>query len=121
MKFEMHGLLELMVQLERTSSGVEDAKKEALEAGGEVMQEEAKKAVRKRTGNLKDHIEISEVEDDNIFVYVDNQGKAYYGFMHEFGTSKMPAKPFMAPSLNKSKMKINQAMAEKLRNRLRGT
>lgn len=121
MKFEMHGLLELMVQLERTSTGLEDGKKEALEAGGKVLQGEAKKTVRKRTGNLKEHIELSEVEDDDIFVYVDNQGKAYYGHMLEFGTSKMPAKPFMAPSLNKSKMKINQAMAEKLRNRLRGT
>ena len=111
----MQGLQELMAQIERTSMGMESAKNEALKAGGEVMQEETKKAARKRTGNLKEHIELSEVKDGEINVYVDNQGKAYYGFMHEFGTSKMPAKPFMGPAFNKSKMKINQAMANKLR------
>ncbi|MEK4871578.1 HK97-gp10 family putative phage morphogenesis protein [Niallia sp. FSL W8-1348] len=121
MKFEFEGLQELMAEIERTNRGMENARDEALKAGGEVMQKETEKAAPKKTGNLKANIKISDIEDGNIFVYVDNQGKAYYGHMHEFGTSKMPAKPFMAPSLNKSKMKINQAMAEKLRNRLRGT
>jgi HK97 gp10 family phage protein len=115
MKFEMQGLDELMAQIERTSLGIENAKNDALEAGGKVMQKETKNAARKRTGNLKEHIELSDVKNGEINVYVDNQGKAYYGHMLEFGTSKMSAKPFMGPAFNKSKVKINQAMANKLR------
>ena len=115
MNFEMQGLSELMSQLSSLENGLENMKDQALKEGAKVMQEETERAARVRTGNLKRNIKISEIEDGSIYVYVDNQGKAYYGQMLEFGTSKMSAKPFMAPAFNQSKMQINQAMANKLR------
>src|SRR5690625_2786742 len=119
MEFEFQGLDELMLELEKAERDTEESKKEALEAGGKVMQTAAKNLVRVRSGNLKDHIELSDVENDKIEVYVDNQGKAYYGYMLEFGTSKMSAIPYMGPAFNASTGEMQQAMAISIRESLR--
>ena len=81
MDMQFQGLDELMHELDGMERDTEKSKKDALEAGGKVMQKSAKDIVRVRTGNLKGHIELSDVENDQIEVYVDNQGKAYYGYM----------------------------------------
>ncbi|MED1603052.1 HK97-gp10 family putative phage morphogenesis protein [Alkalihalophilus marmarensis] len=122
-KFEFEGIDDLLRTLEQSSHDVEKAKEDALLAGAKVMQEETKKAaetvLKRRSGTLIGNIEISDVEGDEVSVYVDNQGKAYYGHMHEFGTSKMPARPFMGPAFNRSGFKINKALADKLKQTLR--
>ena len=82
------------------------------------MKEATQERAPFRTGNLKSHVEISDVANDEVEVYVDQQGKAYYGYFHEVGTSKMRARPFMGPAFNASKMKIERAMADKIRQRL---
>ena len=121
MKFELEGLNELIRSLEGTANDVDSTKKEALLEGAKVLQDESQKLARRRTGNLIAHIEISDVTNDEVFVYVDNQGKAYYGHMLENGTSKMAARPFMGPAFNRSRIKINQAMAKRIRSKLRWT
>ena len=83
MEFKFEGLDQLITSLERMEDDAEKGKKEALEAGADIMQKSAKSLARKRTGNLVEHIEKSEVEGDEIQVYVDNQGPAYYGHMLE--------------------------------------
>lgn len=115
----MEGLETLLSDLTRVERDIKSVKDDAVKEGGKVMQDETKRLARKRTGNLIEHIELSEVENGEIHVYVDNQGKAYYGHMLEFGTSKMSAKPYMGPAFNRSRLKINQAMANKLRQYLR--
>lgn len=121
MKYEMKGLTELMNQLTLIEHGLGPVKEAALKDGGKIMQKEAERIARKRTGNLRENIELSGVEDNSIYVYVDNQGKAYYGHMLEFGTSKMSARPFMGPAFNRSKLQVNQAMANKIRQFMRLT
>ena len=44
---------------------------------------------------------------------------AYYARFVEFGTVKMPARPFLAPSLEKNTQAATDAMASRLRARLR--
>ncbi|OEH52996.1 hypothetical protein AQ616_18310 [Oceanobacillus sp. E9] len=119
MDMQFQGLDELMRELDGMERDTEKSKKDALEAGGKVMQKSAKDIVRVRTGNLKGHIELSDVENDQIEVYVDNQGKAYYGYMLEVGTSKMSAQPFMGPAFNQNRIRIEQAMANSIRDSLR--
>lgn len=104
--------------MQQMEHNVEKDKEKALEAGAKVMQEGAQSLVRVRTGNLKDHIEISDVENGEIEIYVDNQGRAYYGYMIEFGTSKMQAIPFMGPAFMQKQLQIEQAMANSLRQSL---
>lgn len=118
MEFTIEGLDQLVRQLEKAGQDVEKGKEEALVAGAEVMQKETKNSAPRRTGNLILNIEISPIDGEEIFVFVDNQGKAYYGHMLENGTSKMAARPFMGPAFNRSRLKISQAMANKLRQRL---
>lgn len=118
MEFEFEGISELVQELELMGKSVEQGKDEALVAGAEVLQKAAKERVPVRTGNLMRHVNISEIDDGEIEVYVDQQGKAYYGYFLEVGTSKMRAQPFMGPAFNASKLKIERTMAEKLRLRI---
>jgi len=118
MKFEFENMNELMTSLEQVGQAGESFKKEALENAGKELQSEAKRIVRKRTGNLERHIMLSDVKDDEIDVYVDNQGPAYYGHMIELGTSKMVARPFMAPAFIRKRRQIERIIADTLRQRL---
>ncbi len=114
----MNGLDELVNELQRTQSHMKQAEDAALKAGAKVMQEGAQAVVRVRKGILKEHIQVSDVEQGKIEIYVDNQGRAFYGYFIEFGTSKMRAMPFMGPSFMRNRLKIEQAMADSLRQSL---
>ena len=121
MEFEFHGLEELIMALERAGDNIEEGKKEALEKAGKKLHEATVQAAkpRWRTGNLERHIELSDVMDDEIHVHIDQQGPAYYGYMLEEGTSKMPAYPFMFPAFMSSRYVLQQIMAKTLSERLR--
>lgn len=118
MKVEFENIDELIQALEHVGQAGESFKKEALETAGKELQQEARRIVRKRTRNLERHIMLSNVENDEIEVYVDNQGPAYYGHMLEFGTSKMQAYPFMAPAFTRKQWKIEKIISDTLRKRL---
>lgn len=118
MELEFEGMDQLVQQLERIGNEANKYSEEALIEAGTTLQEEVKKRVPVRTGNLKNHIELSEVEDKTIDVYVDQQGNAYYGAMIENGTSKMRAQPFMYPAFHNSRGKIQRKMISVLSRRL---
>ena len=118
MEFEFQGIEELVSRLEQVGKSVEQGKDEAVLEGAKVMQKATQERAPVLTGNLKAHVEISDVKDGEAEVYVDQQGKAYYGYFHEVGTSKMRAQPFMGPAFNASKTKIELAMANNIRQRL---
>lgn len=121
MEFEFEGIDELVQQIEAMGQNAEGAKNEALDKSAEFLQEEVRTIAPIRAvggGNLRAHIERSEVKDGEIEVYVDNQGKAYYGHMLEFGTSKMSAQPFMFPAFQRSTFGINKILADTLRLKL---
>lgn len=119
MEFEFEGIDELMQQIDLLGMNANKARDEALLKAAEYLQAQVESVVRVLTGNLKANIEISEIKDGEIEVYVDNQGKAYYGHMLEFGTSKMLAKPFMFPTFQRSTLGINRILANTLRLKLR--
>lgn len=119
MEFEFEGIDELIHRFDQMNGNIEDAKGEALVKSAEYLQGQVQSVVRVLTGNLRANIEISEIKDGEIEVYVDNQGKAYYGHMLEFGTSKMRAQPFMFPAYQKSIFQINRILADTLRLKLR--
>jgi HK97 gp10 family phage protein len=118
MKIEFEGIEELIRQLETMSDAVDQGKVEALIAGAQILQKAVQGRAPYLTGILMEHIIISDVKDGEIDVYVDQQGPAYYGYFHEFGTSRMPARPFVGPAFNESGAKIEQAIANVLRMRM---
>lgn len=129
MKMEFQGLEQLMEQLSHTGTDMKHAENEILAEGAKVIQEEVRKHVKVRRGVLKRHIEISDPKDGEISVYVDNQGKAFHGYILEFGRRAgrsrkgrsypgMPAYPFMGPGFNNSRFRTQGKMAEAIRRRL---
>lgn len=118
MDLEIEGLDELTQQLEKMGYDVKQNEEKALVAGAEIMQEATRKLAPVRGGTLRSNIEISDVENGEIEVYVDQQGVAYYGYFHEIGTSKMRARPFMGPAFNQSRSQIERTMANSLRQAL---
>lgn len=118
MKFEFEGMDQLIQELENTGREVSVVKDEAVAEGAKIMQKATQERAPYRRGILKTKIEISDIKNGEAEVYVDQQGEAYYGYFHEVGTSKMRARPFMGPAFNDSKMKIERAIADKLRQRL---
>src|SRR5690625_4185130 len=98
MELEFEGIDELMQRIEQMGNEADKYAEEALKKAGETLQKAVKERVPVDTGNLRNHIELSDVKDNSIDVYVDQQGKAYYGVMVEEGTSKMRAQPYMYPA-----------------------
>ena len=118
MDFKMDGLDELMREIENIGKDMQNHKDEAVLEAGRFFQKEVKKMVPVRTGNLRDHIEVSDVENGMVDVFVDQQGKAYYGVMVEEGTSTMRAQPYMYPTYQRAKGKIRAKLMDTLRMRL---
>ena len=63
------------------------------------------------TGNLVSQIRVKEESKDLIKV----ESNALYSSFLEFGTSKMLARPFLFPATEKSRMKIAQAVFNKVK------
>jgi len=121
MELEFEGMDQLVQQLERIGNEAEKYSEEALIKAGTGLQKEVKSRAPVRThagGTLKANIELSEVENGEINVYVDQQGPAYYGYFLENGTSKMRARPFMYPAFHRSKNKMQREMISVLSKRM---
>ena len=50
-----------------------------------------------------------------------NQDDPFYWWQHEFGNSKMPARPFMRPAFEESQEEVIQVMTDKVREGLAAT
>lgn len=101
----------------------------ALEAGGEVIAEEARRLVSVRTGNLRESIGVSpgglnysalSLSKGGITVQIGpRQGHGephdgFYGHMVEFGTVKMAPQPFMRPAFDSMAGEAMQVVIEHL-------
>ena len=96
--------------------------KKTLEKAGEHLRDKLEEKVysfgfKKRTGkSAKSFVLKREIINGSIKVGLSNQNNdAFYLYYHEHGTSKMPARPFMRPTFEQEKQKIEQIMAEEIR------
>lgn len=91
-----------------------------LKKAGQIIVDEAKNNVSVRTGNLKEGLKVSGVrkKDGKKFVLAGIQkgdnSKIFYGKFLEFGTSKMSARPFMAPAYESKKQEVEDIIKEEL-------
>ncbi|MEK5530652.1 HK97-gp10 family putative phage morphogenesis protein [Viridibacillus sp. FSL R5-0468] len=118
MDFEFTGLEELRNRL----TGMSNAKlieEKALKKGGEYLREKLESNVyshglKNRSGKSAESFKISpKVINGAIEVGLSNQNSdAFYLFFHEFGTSKMPARPVVRPIFEQEKTNIEKEMAE---------
>ncbi|MBP1083503.1 HK97-gp10 family putative phage morphogenesis protein [Bacillus capparidis] len=119
MSAQVDGLNQLLSEITRMGQQAEGRTKEkALKAGGNYLKGKLKENVPVVTGNWRDNIIVSDVKNDKVDVGADQQGDAFYGYFHEFGTSKMEARPVYGPTLESERRTIRDEMADEIRRNL---
>lgn len=128
MSFQLEGLEEFSQKLTRLADQTDKVVKEAVMAGGEIVQNDLRDAVTAAanrgyaTGALAGSIKAGGVRStgggasvtvapSGSVKKVRNSTKMWY---LEHGTARQAAHPFMAKTMNTAKPKVIQAMQEKL-------
>ncbi|MVX64227.1 hypothetical protein GKZ28_11050 [Clostridium chromiireducens] len=124
---ELTGVDEILNKLQQIGTNISRLENKALKNAGEPVLEDAKatNAFNDRSGKLRKGLKISNIKklDGTKYVLVgvdkSDNSKIYYGKFLEFGTSKMPAKPFLQPAYEKNKDTIERTIAETLKEGLK--
>lgn len=119
-ELEIQGFDELMQQLEQMGKDASKIENKALKAGAEVFKQAVIDEVPEgETGNLKESIKTSKVKrskETGKFIWVgDVDRKAEYGWMVNFGTSKMAANPFFDRAYELAKDEVIAIMTDAIR------
>jgi len=101
------GLKELNKALEKLPNKLQDrAVKNAMAAGAREIRDEAKRLVPVEPGSLRDDIVVSRTVKErgkrrrlkgSVVVGIKDEGR-FYAHLIEFGTSRIPAHPFLRPA-----------------------
>lgn len=81
----------------------------ALIAGAEIINNEIVNNAPERTGKAKSLLKVSKVNKEKgikvvkVGITKEDNSEAFYLKFHEYGTSKMPARPFMRPAFENRK------------------
>jgi HK97 gp10 family phage protein len=145
---EVLGLRELGQAMGRLSADMAGkVARQATAAGAGVVRKAARAAAPRDSGNLSASIVMKRLRQTNLteeYIVTPRRGKtkdvkigkhaarngkagknslagkdAFYARFVEFGTVKMPAQPFMRPALENNVPAATQAMADRLRARLK--
>lgn len=119
MPMKLDGMAELQRQIKQMDKKISDSTTEkALQQSAGLLKEKIETTAPYRKGTLSESIIMSDVKDGQINVGPDQQGKAFYGHFLEFGTSKMPAQPFMGPVYENNKTKVQEIMTDVIKKEL---
>lgn len=122
--FDLEGVEEFLTAMKKKGDLLESQQEKIINAGAEILKKEIEARAPVLTGNLKQHIVITEVrkDPDGAFVYVgpSDPGKGFYGRMIEFGTVKMRARPFVEPSYLSKKSEVLERIAAEVRKVIEG-
>ena len=123
-KLDLKGLEEYLERIAKAGHDVDESAARAVLAGAEVTQEGMRSRVAVDTGNLSEHIQIKGPEQDGNTITCEvgviylkewtDADTARYGNTQEYGSSKMPAHPYIRPTLKNDRKKILQAERESL-------
>ncbi len=99
---------------DKITAEIEKKAMDRLEEAGQIIADKARQKVPVQSGNLRDSIRVTRLKGDpkqNIRVYAGNrkkrdQGGAFYAHIVEYGSVKMPAKPFLRPALNECRGRV---------------
>jgi HK97 gp10 family phage protein len=110
------GFSEYLEKLAKAGQDIDAIADEALTAGGEVLLKGMQERVPKLTGNLEQNLSVTKPEQDGNYHYIDvglvhgvDADTARYGGAQEYGTSDMPAQPYIRPTFDND---MREARAE---------
>jgi len=85
---------------------------DGIDAGAELVEQEAKARVPVATGKLHDAIHT---DDGKLKVYVvAGDDEAWYGHLVEHGTTRVPPRPFLVPSLEANRGNVEDEVRKRL-------
>lgn len=125
MKVEFTGLEEMSSRLKSLSNS-DHIRDEAVKDSAEYFKGKLEENVysyglKHRSGRSEESFVVdSKIVDGTIEVGLSNQNNdAFYLYFHEYGTSKMPARPFMRPTFESEIENIEKTMADVVRRGLK--
>lgn len=105
MPVEIAGIDELRRRLSTLQNQLESAASEIVSSGAAAIEREIALRVPEKTGQLqvnlitKENLAMATVE----MTHSGSAGNGHYAIFQEFGTSKMPARPFFRPGIEVAK------------------
>ncbi len=118
---ELEGVQELLDKLQQMGHQAARIENQALVKGAQPILEEAVRNAPEKTGKGKKGLKISrprkQGEEKYVLVGIDrgDYSEIFYMKFHEFGTSKMKARPFLGPAYEKNKAKTLEIIREELK------
>lgn len=116
-RLDTKGFADYLERIARAGRDVDKAADSALQAGGEVLAVGMRQRVAKDTRNLEQHLGKSEPKGDGNYHFVlvgivagTDAETARYGNAQEYGSSSMPAHPYIRPALDEDMGKAKRAM-----------
>lgn len=118
--WKLEGMEDIMNKLEAMERAGKRALKKGVEEGAKILEEEMKINIQANglvlSGALFDSIEYDiRSGGKKCKARVGLLGSARYGIFHEFGTSKMPARPWLEPAIIEKGDEAKQAMIDYLK------
>lgn len=139
-RFEVAGLRQLGEAMRGLSEDVRTkVARQAVAAGASVVRKAARDKAPVDSGNLKASLIMKRIRETNLteeYIVTPRKGKtrdgkaakrgqgklgkdAYYARFVEFGTVKVPARPFIRPALEDNVQRATQAIADRLAARIK--
>ena len=124
-KIELEGMQQLLDNLQQLGQRASRIENQALTKAAEPILADAVQSAPKKTGKGKRGLTISRPRKQGEGRYVlvglgrGDISEIFYMKFHEFGTSKMKARPFLGPAYEKNKNKAVEIIRNELRRGLR--
>ena len=126
-EISLEGMDAIIDKLNSINANVNKLTNTALKAAAVPILEDAKStsAFADRTGKLREGLKTSGIKIKDGIKYVlvgidkSDNSKIFYGKFFEFGTSKMPARPFLGPAYEKNKRLVNEIIKDTLKEGLK--
>jgi HK97 gp10 family phage protein len=121
-EIELTGVSDIIAKLNTMSVNINKLVNTALKKSAEPVLEDAKATVvfKDVTGKGRAGLSISNIKTQDGIKYVlvgvdkSDVSKIFYMKMVEFGTVKMPARPFLSVAFEKNKSNVNQIIKDVL-------
>lgn len=120
-KMELKGMDELQRRIEEMGRKGARISNEALKKGAQPILDEAKLNAPKDTGKGVEGLTIGRPrkkgDKRSVLVGIDRGdiSEVFYMKFHEFGTSKMTARPFLGPAYEKNKDKASKIIMDEIK------
>lgn len=118
-KLTTKGFDKYLEDIAKSGKNVDAVTDKALLAGGGVLKDGMRKRAPKDTHNLEEHLDVDGPFQEGNFHFVEvglkrgtDAETARYGNAQEYGSSSMPAQPYIRPTLDEDAKKARKAMKQ---------